>query len=495
VDGPGGRAVTPDGGRSLRWRLTVATTGVVVVALVGGAVLMVAVLQGMLLRQRDDAAREQARDVAALVTSGRLPDPVPTGGTTLVQVVDDQGRVRAASPGGDRLVPLLDAAALDAVRRGEAVDLPGRRIGIDEPLRVVGVVAGSGPDRQTVLLVGPVTDLQRGIGAVRGAVAVAVGLLVLGTGVLTRALVGSALRPVEELTRGAEAMAAPGSVARLPLPAADDEIRRLAVTLNALVDRLRVSAQRQREFVSDAAHELRSPLASIRTGLEVAVLHPKDVDWPQTASDALADAARMARLVDDLLLLARADEAAVRPTPAGRTDGHTEPDGDLALAADAVLARAAPPPGLDLQRDGDPAAPVPVPHDVLVRITANLVENALRHARTTVRVTATAATESEVARLIVTDDGPGIPAAERSRVFGRFTRLDGGRGRDSGGAGLGLAIVQELVRAAQGQVELQDAGPGLRVVVELGTTDAGRSGTVTAHSPPAPDGSPDGPTR
>jgi signal transduction histidine kinase len=160
-----------------------------------------------------------------------------------------------------------------------------------------------------------------------------------------------------------------------------------------------------------------------------------------------------------------------------------------------VLARATAPPGIALHRDGDPAAPVPVSQDVLVRITANLVENALRHAGTTVRVTVRAATDGECARLVVTDDGPGIPAAERDRVFARFTRLDGGRGRDSGGAGLGLAIVQELVRAAHGQVELQDAGPGLRVVVELGGAGGGRSGTVTALSPRAPHGSPDGPTR
>jgi len=231
---------------SLRARLTLATTGVVAASLVVAALLLVALLQGMLVRQRDDAARQQARDLAALVTSGRLPDPVPAGGTNLVQVVDALGRVRAASPGGDRLVPLLDPEGLAAARSGEAVDLPGRRIGIAEPLRVVGVEVGPASDRQTVLLAGPVTDLYRSLSAVRLAVAVAVTLLVLGAAALSRLLVGSAMRPVDELARGAAAITGAGSAQRLPVPDADDELRRLAVTLNAMVGRVQSATLRQR---------------------------------------------------------------------------------------------------------------------------------------------------------------------------------------------------------------------------------------------------------
>src|SRR4051812_20600915 len=137
---------------SVRARLTMATTGVVAIALALGATLLVVVLQAMLLRQRDDAARAQAVGVATLVTSGRMPDPLPSGGTTVLQVVDAAGRVRATSPGGDRLVPLLDADALRRARAGEAVELPGRRLGIDDPLRVIAVPAGPANDPQTVLV-------------------------------------------------------------------------------------------------------------------------------------------------------------------------------------------------------------------------------------------------------------------------------------------------------------------------------------------------------
>src|SRR3954447_26589464 len=291
---------------SVRARLTMATTGVVAIALALGATLLVVVLHAMLLRQRDDAARAQALGVAALVTSGRVPDALPSGGTTVLQVVDARGRVTATPPGGDRLVPLLDGPDLRRARAGEAVELPGRRLGVDEPLRVVGVPAGAGPRAVTVLVAAPVGDLENGLGVVGRTVAVAVVLLVGGVAVLSRWLVGSAVAPGEGLPRGAASLpAAPDAGALLPVPAADDEVRRLAVTLNAMIERIRASSRRQRAFVADAAHELRSPLASIRTAVEVARLHPDDAGWPHVADGVLDDTGRMGRLAASPPLLAR----------------------------------------------------------------------------------------------------------------------------------------------------------------------------------------------
>jgi signal transduction histidine kinase len=437
-----------------------ATTGVVAIALALGATLLVVVLHAMLLRQRDDAARAQGLGVAALVTSGRVPDPLPSGGTTVIQVVDAQGRVTATSPGGDRLVPLLDAADVRRARTGSAVELPGRRLGIDEPLRVIGVPAGTAADPQTVLVAAPIGDLESGLGVVSRTVAVAVVLLVGGVAVLSRWLVGSALRPVEELTRGAASLpGAPGGQALLPVPAADDEVRRLAVTLNAMIERIRASSRRQRAFVADAAHELRSPLASIRTAVEVARLHPRDADWPQVADGVLDDADRMGRLVDDLLLLARLDEGRVRPGSA--------PPADAAAVADDVVERLGRqlPDGVSLVRTGAGTAPAATSRDSLERIVVNLVENALRYARSRVEVCVDTCETSVV--LAVADDGPGVPDADRERVFERFTRLHDDRSRASGGSGLGLAIVRELATAGGGAVVLDDAGPGLRAVVTL----------------------------
>jgi signal transduction histidine kinase len=445
-----------------------ATTGVVAIALALGATLLVVVLHGMLLRQRDDAARGQALGVAALVTSGRVPDPLPSGGTTVVQVVDAQGRVTATSPGGDRLVPLLDTAELARARAGEAVELPGRRLGIDEPLRVVAVPAASPDGSQTVLVAAPVGDLESGLGVVSRTVAVAVVLLVGGVAVLSRWLVGSALRPVEELTRGAAALpAAPEARELLPVPAADDEVRRLAVTLNAMIERIRASSRRQRAFVADAAHELRSPLASIRTGVEVARLHPDDADWCQVADGVLDDADRMSRLVDDLLLLARLDEGRVAASSSPGASSPGAQPADAAVVADDVVERLGRqvPGGVGLTRTGVGAARTTATRDAVDRITVNLVENGVRYARSRVEVCVD--DRDGQVLLIVSDDGPGVPAADRERVFERFTRLDDDRSRASGGSGLGLAIVRELAEAAGGDVHLEDAAPGLRAVVNL----------------------------
>ncbi|MGZ4611831.1 MAG: sensor histidine kinase, partial [Kineosporiaceae bacterium] len=219
------------------------------------------------------------------------------------------------------------------------------------------------------------------------------------------------------------------------------------------------SSRRQRAFVADAAHELRSPLASIRTAVEVARLHPDDADWAQTADGALDDAARMSRLVDDLLLLARLDEGRPAAAPGRGADAAAVADEVVDRIGRQVVG------GVRPRRVGAGAAPVRIPPDALDRVVVNLVENAVRYARTRVEV----GVQPDGRRVVLTvaDDGPGIPPADRERVFERFTRLDDARSRSAGGTGLGLAIVRELVRSAGGSVHLEEAGPGLRAVVTL----------------------------
>jgi signal transduction histidine kinase len=445
---------------SIRARLTVATTAVVLVALAAGALLLVVLVRSLLLRGLDDAARQQAHDVAALIDSGQLPDPVPSTSGGVVQVVDAQGRVRAASPGGDRLTPLLESGPLAAARAGRTVDLPGTRIGVDDQLRVVGVQAGPSSDRLTVLVAVSTTDVLRGVHAVRLILLVGVPLLTAGFAGLAWLLVGSALRPVAALSRGAQEITGTGAATLLPVPQADDEIHRLALTLNSMLERVRTAAARQRSFTSDAAHELRSPLASVRTGLEVALLDPAEADWERVASGALSDTERMGRLVDDLLLLARMDEGA------GAADTQQSGGCDLATVVDVVLDR--PAGRVPVHRTGVTRAPVAAPGAVGSRIVTNLVDNAVRHAAGAVEVDLSAA--DDAVTLTVTDDGPGIAPADREQVFERFTRLDDARSRNDGGSGLGLAIVRELVRSAGGTVRLTDpvgGGPGLRAVVRL----------------------------
>jgi signal transduction histidine kinase len=242
------------------------------------------------------------------------------------------------------------------------------------------------------------------------------------------------------------------------VPESQDEIHRLAVTLNDMLARIETARARQRAFVADAAHELRSPLTNMRTQLEVAQRLGERTDWPTVSDDLLADTERLARLVEDLLLLARSDDPAA--AEAARRAAVPVELGELLAGVSARY----PSPPVVLRT---PAAPCWVlgDPDALHRVVANLVDNAVRHART--RVVLAARAEGRERVVAVTDDGPGIPAADRERVFDRFTRLDDARARDAGGAGLGLAIVRELVRRHGGAVRLSDAGPGLRAEIRL----------------------------
>ena len=442
---------------SLRARLTAVATLLVAVALLAGTVLLLVALHRSLIAALDETARQRARDVVALVDSGQLPDPIPVAaGTPLVQVVDADDRVVAASPGSDRLVPILLPDDVAAVRDGAVRTIGGSRLGLSGELRVIGEPADA-EEPQTVLVAMSVAEVEGSLQVVRTAMIVGAPLLVGGFAMVCWLLVGSALRPVAALRRGAEDITTTRQAGRLPVPDADDEVRRLALTLNDMLERLERSSARQRSFVADAAHELRSPLTAIRTQLEVARAHPQQAAWPQVSTDALADVERLSRLVDDLLVLARLEDGAVPPVEAV----------DLADVADKIVARTVA--DVSLRREGDDEVIVRADVDAVQRVVANLVDNAVRYAATTVTVDVRDGVGGG-AVVSVADDGPGIPAEQRDHVFERFTRLDHARSRDAGGAGLGLAIVRELVRSQGGEVSLEDNAPGLRAVVRLPET-------------------------
>ncbi|MPZ26017.1 MAG: HAMP domain-containing protein [Micromonosporaceae bacterium] len=448
---------------SLRSRLTLLAVGGLAAGLAVGGAVLVAALGVTLQRSVDSEATQTGRDVARLVAEGALPEPVPVTGEQQVQVVDGQGRVLAASLNADRLVPVLHDAELAAVRGGGKRFVAGDRIGVTGPVRVVAVPAGAGgTGPPTVLVAKPMTDLQHSVQVARNILVVAFPLLIGVLAVVTWRLVGATLRPVESLRAGAaEITAAPsGRPARLPVPASHDEIQRLAVTLNDMLERLETARARQRAFVADAAHELRSPLANLRTELEVAQRLGDRTDWPEVARDLLADTQRLGRLIDDLLLLARADA----PHPRVGAVEPVELGGLLRAVAEQYSGAAVP-----VSVAADQPAWVEGEPDGLRRVVANLVDNAVRHARTGV-VLAVRPDRTELL-VTVTDDGPGIPAADRERVFERFTRLDDARARDAGGAGLGLAIARDLVRRHGGSVRLADAGPGVRAEVRLPSTN------------------------
>ncbi|WP_206318615.1 HAMP domain-containing sensor histidine kinase [Actinacidiphila epipremni] len=272
---------------------------------------------------------------------------------------------------------------------------------------------------------------------------------------LTWFTAGRALRPVSAIRAKVADITARDLHERVPQPAGNDEVAALAKTVNGTLDRLQTAVGAHRQFVADAAHELRSPLAALRTRLELA--RPAE---RRLAGEALADVARLQALTADLLLLARLD--AREPVRRRETDlaqivaeeaARPRPRTDVAVAM-----RLTP----DVLVDGSP--------DHLRRLVANLVDNAVRHAGGTVTVTLTRDEARGLARLDVADDGPGIPAEHRAAVFDRFTRLDHARTRDTGGSGLGLPIARDIAAAHGGSLHVvPDRRPGatLRAVLPL----------------------------
>jgi signal transduction histidine kinase len=243
--------------------------------------------------------------------------------------------------------------------------------------------------------------------------------------------------------------------------------------MNEMLDRLQDASERQRQFVSDASHELRSPVSAMRATGEVALAHPDAADWPVVVRRMLTEDDRMEQIVGDLLELARGEDAVLPDTPVDLDD--------VALEEVARARRS----GVTVQTGAVSAGRVRGSREQLTRVVRNLLDNATRHANSTVRIalsttddhpapaSATGATNGQHGSvvLVVEDDGRGIPPEERERVFERFTRLDEGRARDEGGLGLGLAMVRAIAERHGGAVAVTDptdlAFPGARVVVTL----------------------------
>jgi signal transduction histidine kinase len=440
---------------SLRARLLLVSVLALAVGLAGGGVVLVAVLNFALLRAVNAEALDTADGVAKLINQNQLSRPISVNPGVQVQVIDARDRVSAVSANADRLVPILYPRELRDLGDRQGLVIPGDRIGLPGPVRVVAVTAGPPTAPVHVLVARSTADVSQGVHLLIITLLVAFPLLVALLAAVSWRVLGAALSPVEALRAGAEDITGGARPGRLPVPGSNDEIHRLAVTLNDMLHRLDAARARQRAFVADAAHELRSPLTNMRTELEVAQRLPDSTDWPALADDLLTDVDRLGRLVSDLLLLARADDAATRPAQT------TAEEIELGQLLAEVAARY---PAVTYAR---PAAPLRTvgERDALGRVVANLLDNATRHAGERVVLSVTA--DGAYQKIEVSDDGPGIPAADRERVFHRFTRLDDARARDAGGSGLGLAIVRELVRRHGGTVTLSDAGPGLRVDVRL----------------------------
>ncbi|WP_071659677.1 sensor histidine kinase, partial [Streptomyces humi] len=304
-------------------------------------------------------------------------------------------------------------------------------------------------------------DEKATLDQVSRAMLAALPFLILVVAGVTWLVVRRALRPVEGIRAEMAAITGSGDLTRrVPVPGSRDEIARLARTTNQTLAALEESVERQHRFVADASHELRSPIASLRTQIEVADLHPGLLD----TGDLHHDVVRLQHLAADLLLLARLD--------AGEQPGHARLD-LTALVREEVARRAPSDPVAPDVRADENLPQVRGSRSQLVRVFGNLLDNAQRHTATAITVTLARSGDEVV--LTVADDGHGIAPDDRARVFERFVRLDEARGRDDGGAGLGLAIARDVVRSHGGDLTVTDApegGAAFRITLPSAPPDA-----------------------
>lgn len=434
---------------SVRVRVTLLASVFVLLVTAVGAVVIVATITHTISNSLVDSARLDAAAIDAQLRRGVSPAAAATTGRAdvVVQLLAPGGAV-VASDRPERLsVPLRTTAGVT-----ESAVVPG----LKDSFTLVARRATGNP-RVALIIVGRSTEQRNETRAeAAGVLALAVPLLGLALALILWISVSRALRPVEVMREEAEGITVAQLRRRLPVPEGDDEIPRLARTLNEMLDRIDEGQRLQRQFVSDASHELRSPLAVIRQAAEIARDYPDRVGSDALADDVLAESQRLEELVTALLLLARLE---------GYDGGLSEVVDldDLVLNEVArVRARA----GVTVDAGGVSAGQVHGSAVLLGQVVRNLLDNACRHAASS--VTLALHESGDQVELVIDDDGPGIAVDDRARVFERFVRLDDARAREEGGSGLGLAIVRKIVDSARGSVEVTDSpAGGARFTVRL----------------------------
>jgi signal transduction histidine kinase len=442
----------------VRMRSALAAGLVVAVAsvLAGGVLLVTA--RGILLDNINTAANDRAGQVAAALADGDSATLAaalrPSARErTVVQVLDPAGRVVAESDAIAGVGPIAPLRPRAGQRLRQERRLAFAR---DEPFRIVAVGARTSAGVQTVLVAESLDTVDDGTEAMVAALLIGLPLLAVVVGVATFLFVGRTLRPVEAMRRQATTITSSNLHARLPVPATDDEIAALASTMNTMLDRIEAASAAQRRFVADASHELRSPLATIQANADLLEAAPLPGASARSVDRIHRESIRMARLVDDLLLLARVDDHALRLR---REDVDLD---DLVYAErDRVAVEH---PALRVEGGVEPVRVTGDP-DQLHRVLRNLVDNAVRHARHCVTISLTAA--GGAGQVLVGNDGLAIAAEDRTRIFDRFVRLDDSRSRQGGGAGLGLPIARDIVVAHGGTLDVEDLTDGAALRIRL----------------------------
>lgn len=441
----------------VRGRLTMATAVGTFVALALTVAAGLWLLHRSLAAQLDEHLENRVEDtiehLAEIGPSLAVETvPIPFGGDeTFAAVWNEVGVVtRNEVPDDDHLDELADAdGSVVSMAMPELTDLEGTdrmRVAVDS-IDDVGIdwddeLGDPDADGPVYVAVGSSLDtvdrLTRRVGFAGGTLTLVFTAL---TATLVWVATGRSLAPVERLRAEAESITASDLTRRLPEPARADELGRLTTTLNGMLGRLARAHASQQQFVSDASHELRNPVAAVAANLEIGLRNAESTDWPATARSSLAEVQRVRRLIDDLLVLARSDEQGLAMAR------------DLVDLDDVVLGQVAAirPVSAVVIDTGSVSSAVVLGDPLrLGQVVGNLLANAVRHARTAVAVVV--AERGGAAWICVDDDGPGVAAADTGRIFERFTRLEESRERDQGGSGLGLAICREIVAAHGGEI-------------------------------------------
>lgn len=446
---------------TVRVRTTLGVAIVFALALAGASTFLLIRQRVALTDDIETAIRLRADDLVTSLESGSLPSSIaiPFEDASFVQIVDPSGTVVRSSSNIEGEAAVASFRPLQA--RTAARTLRELPIG-DNAFRVVAETAEADGASLTVYVGGSLEPVEDAVGNLVLALVLGAPALFGIVSALTWVAVGRALRPVEQIRAEVDSINETELHRRVSQPGGGDEIGRLATTMNNMLARLEDAAARNRRFLADASHELRSPLAGIRSQLEVDLAHPDRADWQASERSVLDETLHMQRLVDDLLTLADLDERSTPPrhdlldidelvlTEARRLRTRGK------VVVDARNVRAA-------QTTGDAAS--------LGRAFRNLFDNAERHA--TEVVTISVADDDAGIRIVVSDDGPGVAEGDRVRIFHRFARADQSRTRTHGGRGLGLAIARDIVAAHGGTLDLDSAANGATFVIQLPQGQAG----------------------
>lgn len=446
----------------IRIRTTVVAVAASAVAILLGAIALLLILDLRLTASTEQAVTVRLQDLSAQVAN---KDPAgiqafagsTPGDTTVVQVIDESGRVLVAS-----LSIEGEPAIVAAYQEPTDVQLSSQSLPFVDGIEYAVASQGLSSGGTTITVVAaqslePVTSSTSTI-----ALALAFGgpLLLLGVGLVTWLAVGRSLESVRRIRARVEEIDGYGLSERVPVPNPDDEVANLARTMNHMLDRAQSAMVQQQQFVADASHELKTPLATMRTALDVASRTDGDFRAIEPTLDGSIQ--RMTDLVEDLLTLARAEDCR-------SSDRLADVDLDAALSG----AIAGVDPASTDTRITVYAEPVRIAGNATLvqRALRNVIENAVTFARSRVSISLNAA--GDLAVVEVADDGPGIPNKDRERVLERFVRLDAHRSRDSGGTGLGLAIAKEVVAVHRGRISIEDSELGGALVrIEFPTSQS-----------------------